>query len=111
MFSNYHSFEDWMKDKQDKVFLIWIYKKFFTPYEQDNKFIDESLFVDTKGTAVIIREKIDLPDGGILLGVQDVTDRYFDEIPQPGDENYYVEYVRLDEIRLAYSERENKDEE
>ena len=82
----------WLSDVgEDRVFRMWVFKKMFTPYEQDEKFSDESIYVDDICKYVMIKEIIELPDGDLLIGFQD-TD----------NDNLYLEYFKLSEIRLDY---------
>ena len=76
---------------EERVFRMWVFKKMFTPYEQDKKFSDESVYVDDICKYVMIKELIELPDGDLLIGFQDA------------DSNIeYLEYLKLSEIRLDY---------
>ena len=62
----------WLSDVgEERVFRLWIFKKMFTPYEQDEKFLDESVYVDDTCKFVMIKELIELPDGDLLIGFQD----------------------------------------
>ena len=82
----------WLSDVgEGSIFRIWIFKKMFTPYEQDEKFSDESVYVDDICKYVMIKELIELPDGDLLIGFQDAD-----------SDNLYLEYYKLSEIRLDY---------
>ena len=82
----------WLSDVgEERVFRMWVFKRMFTPYEQDKKFSDESVYVDDECKFVMIKELIELPDGDLLIGFQD-TD----------SDNLYLEYYKLSEIRLDY---------
>lgn len=95
----YKSFNDYLGSMPpDTIFRIWQYKKRFTPYEEDQKFIDQSLFVDTLCTHVLIKDVIELPDGDLLLAVADAE--YSDS---------YVSYYKLSEIVLAKSDKDMED--
>jgi len=97
-------FETWLHDNSDRIYRYWVYKKMFTPYEQDQKFIDESCFVDNKCEYGIIREAIELPDGDILIGFID---------PHTREDSHaygYINYYKLSEITLAHSPRDMEDE-
>ena len=88
----------WLSDVgEDRVFRLWVFKKMFTPYEQDEKFLDESVYVDDTCKFVMIKELIELPDGDLLIGFQD-TD----------NDNLYLEYYKLSEIRLDYCQSDNE---
>ena len=73
-------------------FRFWVYRRVYTPYEQSNKFSDESWFEDPICKTAYVRECYELPDGDILLGFVDVE---YSE-----DEDKCVEYYKLSEIRL-----------
>ena len=82
----------WLSDVgEDRVFRLWVFKKMFTPYEQDEKFSDESVYEDDVCKYVMIKELIELPDGDLLIGFQDAD-----------SDNLYLEYFKLSEIRLDY---------
>ena len=82
----------WLSDVgEERVFRMWVFKKMFTPYEQDEKFSDESVYVDDTCKCVMIKEMIELPDGDLLIGFQDAD-----------SDNLYLEYYKLSEIRLDY---------
>ena len=90
---------------EERVFRMWVFKKMFTPYEQDEKFLDESVYVDDTCKFVIIKEMIELPDGDLLIGFQDADDADSD--------NLYLKYYKLSEIRLDYcqSDKERREDE
>ena len=88
----------WLSDVgEERVFRMWVFKKMFTPYEQDEKFSDESVYVDDICKYVMIKEIIELPDGDLLIGFQD-TD----------NDNLYLEYYKLSEIRLDYCQSDKE---
>ena len=93
----------WLSDVgEERVFRMWVFKKMFTPYEQDEKFSDESVYVDDTCKFVMIKELIELPDGDLLIGFQDAD-----------SDNLYLEYYKLSEIRLDYcqSDKERREDE
>lgn len=83
-----------------------MYKKLFTPYELDKKFVDESQFEDTNYRFGFIEEAIELGNGEWLLGFREVID---DEVCN------CITYLNLSDIRLFYFEKDqnmmNQDEE
>lgn len=85
-------FETWIHDFGDRIYRYWVYKRMFTPYEQEQKFVDESRFEDVECSFGVIKEVIELPDGDILLAFGSAA----------GDIDY-VEYYKLSEIHLAYA--------
>ena len=88
----------WLSDVgEERVFRMWVFKRMFTPYEQDKKFSDESVYVDDECKFVMIKELIELPDGDLLIGFQD-TD----------SDNLYLEYYKLSEIRLDYCQSDKE---
>ena len=88
----------WLSDVgEERVFRMWVFKKMFTPYEQDEKFLDESVYVDDVCKFVMIKEMIELPDGDLLIGFQDVD-----------SDNLYLEYYKLSEIRLDYCQSDKE---
>ena len=91
----------WLSDVgEERVFRMWVFKKMFTPYEQDEKFSDESVYVDDICKYVMIKELIELPDGDLLIGFQDTDDIDSD--------NLYLKYYKLSEIRLDYCQNDNE---
>ena len=99
-------FDTFMMDVgSERIFRCWVYKKFFTPYEQAQKFMDESLFENITCDFVKIREVITLPDNSLLLGLQKIYD---EEEENLNDGDWDVEYYKLDEIRLAYCKSDNE---
>ena len=87
----YNSFGEYLKTlPPDTVFRLWQYKRMFTPYEQDNKFMDESQYVNTTADEVRILDVINLPDGDLLLAT---TYAYGD--------GKCINYYKLSEISLA----------
>lgn len=93
-------FEDiktFFKSIENRPIIYWVYKKMFTPYELDKKFMDESIYEDCHGTEGYIKEVILLPDNDILLGIA----RVFED-SEDNEYNYFVDYYKLSEIRMAY---------
>ena len=91
----------WLSDVgEERVFRMWVFKKMFTPYEQDEKFSDESVYVDDTCKFVMIKELIELPDGDLLIGFQEADDADSD--------NLYLEYYKLSEISLDYCQSDNE---
>ena len=90
--------ETWLHDFGDRVYRILEYRKpgQYTPYEVENKFRDESLFVENEYKHVVIEEVIELPDKDLLIG--------FRECFMEDDEEYSfgcsIEYYKLGDIKL-----------
>lgn len=89
-------FETWVLDNSDRVYRYWVYKRMFTPHEQDAKYIDQSCYEDETCEYGIIKEAVELPDGDILLGFIDPNDA--------GTRvEGYITYYKLSEIALVWS--------
>lgn len=96
-------FTTWLLDNDGRIYRYWVYKRMFTPEEQDAKWSDQSVFEDEECNYGIIEEAVELPDGDILLGF-----RY----PTESEDSYsagYIDYYKLSEIALAYSPRDAED--
>ncbi len=102
---SYKSFSDWdtfLRETSGRIFRMWVFKRMFTPFEREKKYMDESIYEDNTCTHVIIRESIVLPNGDILLGLQSIFDE--DEIETS---NYDLSYYKLSEVRLSFIEGDN----
>ena len=88
--------ETWFLDNHDRPFRFWVYKKMFTPYEQEHAFMDETQFDDVEATHGYLQEAIDLGGGEWLLGFRIMDD--------PG----YIEYHKLSDIQIAYCELDER---
>ena len=87
--------ETWLIDNDERIYRYLVYKRMFTPYEQQRAFEDETIFEDDYYTLAKITEAIDLGNGEWLLGFTGVD----------GDTlriNQYTEYYKLSEIKLSY---------
>lgn len=97
----YNSFADYLKSlPPNTVFRLWQYKRMFTPYEQAEKFMDGSVYVNTECDHIRILDVINLPDGDLLLAT---TYAYGD--------GTYISYYKLSEISLGKSEKDMEEEE
>ena len=93
--------ETWLHNiGESKIFRILEYRKpgLFTPYEMENKFIDQPLYKDNHYEHIQIKEAILLPDNDILVGYRVVYD--FDSLNQSWDESI-IYYKKLSEIELS----------
>ena len=99
----YNNFLDFMHDNKNTVFRYWIYRRQYTPYEQDQKFTDESVFEDIFCKQAYIRQCIFLPDGDILIGFVDADINSYDDKT--------MQYCKLSEIRLESYSVDQEDEE
>lgn len=89
--------ETWFCDNSDRIYRFVVYKKLFTPYEQDKKFSDESQFEDNYFRFGFIEEAIELGHGEWLLGFREVIE---DEVCN------YISYFKLSDIQLSYFEQD-----
>lgn len=81
-------------DNQDVVFCFTRYKRIFTPYEEDKKFVDESIFEDTiRG---YIRSAVDL-GYDYLLEVEQVAIEFDGSIHELG----IKEYIHLGDCKMS----------
>ena len=82
-------------DNDDRIYRYWVYKRMFTPEEQEAKWSDQSYFEDEVCSHGRIEEAVELPDGDVLIGFR-----------SPDDTGTYsegcIEYHKLSEIALAY---------
>lgn len=96
MVLEFPTFPDFLETHSDDLFCFWVYRKSYTPYEQERAFIDESQFEDIHGTMCRVVECIAVSNGNYMIGVQvcigeDIEDPIFDD---------NIEYYSLNEIRL-----------
>lgn len=89
--------ETWFSDNRDRIYRFMVYKKLFTPYEQEHKFMDESQFEDTHYRMGFIEEEVELGNGDWLLGFREVID---------GEVCSYIHYYRLSDIQLSCFDQE-----
>ena len=88
--------ETWLSDNSDRIYRFMVYKKLFTPYEQEQKFSDERQFEDTHYRFGFIEEAIELGHGEWLLGLREIID----------GEVYDINYFKLSDIQLSYFEQD-----
>jgi hypothetical protein len=95
--------ETWLLDNEGRVLRFWVFKKMFTPYEQQSAFTDESVYEDVHCTFGVVEEAVDL-DGDWLLGFRIVEEESI------GDEALQfwsgIHYYRLSELRMEYYEQD-----
>lgn len=97
---SYDSFGEYLAAlPHDTIFRLWEYKRMFTPYEQEEKFSDESEYKSIECIFVRIKDVITLPDGDLLLATARVG---LDD---------YTEYYKLSNISLAKSDKDMEEEE
>lgn len=93
----YENFDQWVEFHRNDIFRMWEYKKMFTPYEQEQKFVDESIYVDSHCSFIIIKEVIHISSDKIMIGVHHIYDFTKSEIEEP---NPHLSYYMLNEIKL-----------
>lgn len=85
--------ETWLHDDGDRLYRYLVYRKVYTPYEQQKAFTDESVYEDDHYELCRIEEAIDLGNGEWLLGLRIVG--------EDGEDYGHTMYFKLSEIRLA----------
>ena len=100
----YRSFTEFANDNSKTIFRYWIYRRGFTPYEQEGKFLDESMFEDIHCRCAYIHDVIFLPDDDILIGFLDS-----DCANDPEAKNN-IQYCKLSEIRLELYEGDQEND-
>lgn len=94
----------WLQDTgEDRIFRYWVYKRMYTPYEQEQKFIDEGVFEDSYCKFGVITECIQLPDNDLLIGFRDVI-----ECGDCSELTNGISYYKLSEIRMEYCQEDDK---
>lgn len=91
------SFPDFLEVHQDDIFMFWVYRRIYTPYEQQKAFMDESVYEEIQAKFGFIAECVSLGGADFLLGFRTVAD------PDEIDVQSYsgpIEYYKLSEIRL-----------
>ena len=91
-------FETWFLDYGDRLYRYLVYKKVFTPYEQQHAFVDESTYEDSHYELCKIEEAIELRNGDWFLGLR--------TIGEDGKVYGMIHYYKLSEIRLAFFEND-----
>lgn len=84
--------EKWLNDNKDTVFRFCIYRRMFTPEEQNAKYSDETHFENGGCYTIGIIEDFAHLDDDWLIGFRSVF--------EDGGRGSNIEYVRLSEIRL-----------
>lgn len=95
-----YSIGEWIKQNENTQFFLWVYRRGYTPYEMDKRFIDQSHFENSVADTVRIVEIVNLHNGDYLLGTQsycEIDDEYLNS----------VEYYKLSEVRLARKIKNN----
>lgn len=98
---SFQTIAGWASDNRGAVFRYLTYKKLFTPYEQENKFMDESQFEDIHYSYGKLEGVFDLGSGEVLLAFRELLDGYNpctskDDFEETG----MTVYRRLSDIQL-----------
>lgn len=92
--------ETWLRDFDDRVYRFLVYKKMFTPFEQQNAFIDETQYEGNCYKLCLIKEAIDLGGGEWLLGLRPVFD--------DGEVSDHIVYHKLSDIKLTLYDEDSQ---
>lgn len=98
--------ETWLLDfNEEKVFKIYRRKDVFTPYEQDQKFSEESIWECVSESARVV-EAIELPNKDTLLGFrniwyEDIRDDDNSLVDERLVTSTFIDYYPLSEIQLT----------
>lgn len=98
----YSSMTDFLEKNGNRVIRFWVYKRLFTPLEQDKKYIDQGCFEDNESRAGVIREVITLPDNDLLLGIAELCEDINDLL----SDLRCLEYFKLSELRISFFPRD-----
>lgn len=95
--------ETFLLDTSDRIWSYCVYRRMFTPYEQDKKFSDESFYENGSHISHgMIVDAIDLGGGKWLLGIRNAWEDGWGG----WEHSEQIEYYMLDEIRLMYRKEE-----
>ena len=95
----------WNDEAKNKVFRYLTYKKVYTPYEQDKKFVDESMFEDDYHFGVI-SNIVEIPNDVLI----EFEDGYFDwKISNIFQFTGMKSYKKLSDISLEQYDKDNED--
>ena len=83
---------------ENDIFQFWVYRKVYTPYEQQRAFSDESMFEDQCANYGFAVECTALGNGDFLIGFRTVADPDETEVESY---NGPIEYYKLSEIRMS----------
>lgn len=94
-------FETWLLDESERIYRYLVYKKVFTPYEQEKKYSDESEYENGGHyTLCHIEEAIDMGNGNWMLGLREIYD--------DGLVSSHIDYYPLSDIRLSCFDDDQK---
>lgn len=103
-------------ENKNKIFRMYKYKKVYTPYEQDKKFSDETMFENGGyATYVNIVDMIVLPDKDVLLKLKyaynQLEDCETDDNDDNDDNDEVYLYEKLSDIVLQEHNLDNLNDE
>lgn len=84
------NFDKWLEKNKEKLFRFEVYRRGYTPIEQDKKYMDQSQYEDMISGKIL--EGIELPDGDILLEVRE----YYDY-----EVSMTSVYIKLSEVKIS----------
>lgn len=96
-------FETWLLDYgYNRIFRVLEFRRpgDWTPYELENKWEDQSRYVENTYEFAKIVEAIELPDRDILLGINFIDPDENPEADYVGKD--WIHYKRLSQIELLY---------
>ena len=93
---HYENWEEFIKNNDGKLFRMHVYSKIL----KENKFGEKELFDNKKPRFVFIKESVILPDGDILLGMQEIEDQMY--INEYYSDFWPIQYYKLSEIWLVH---------
>lgn len=100
----YNAFVEFAAINPERLYRIWVYKRVFTPLEQEKKYIDQGMFEDVHAHVGMLREVIPLGNGDYLLGFAFI----YESVADLASENRSIEYFRLSEIRMSYLPKDDE---
>ena len=91
--------ETWLLDFDERIYRYVVYRKMFTPYEQEKRNKDETPFENDHYRFGKIEEAINIGNSKWMIGFRNIINHKLSE---------KIEYYTLDEIRLELWERDQK---
>ena len=98
---NVMNINEWIERYKNTVFRMLEYKRMWTPYEMEEKFVDETEFTTDQCILVKVKEAVTLPNGEVFLKLRDVDDEDPEEDEEERHEIYYwrnMRDIQLDEF-------------
>lgn len=97
----------YFEKNSNTIYRLWEYKRMFTPYEVDKKFIDEGVFVDSMATFVKVVDVINIPND-VLIKFRVLFEEYDDFNSETLVESDYFTFKRLSDICLEEYDSDNR---